>query len=113
MLVLTFDRLRSANTERCITSYQPIDDWSPNDWLGCLTGEVGELAHLLKEARRGNAVKQEDIADELADVAIYLDLLAARLKIDLGKAVARKFNRTSLEVGSNVTLPERGASCWS
>ncbi len=105
---LTFDRLRSANVERCITSYHPVEDWSANDWLGCVTGELGELAHLIKEGRRGNLVSDELLAEELADVTIYLDLLAARLRIDLGKAVIRKFNRTSLKVGSRIVIPEGG-----
>lgn len=35
------------------------------------------------------------LADELADVVIYLDLLAHRLGIDLGGAVMRKWNKTS------------------
>lgn len=34
-------------------------------------------------------------ADELADVIIYADLIAARLGIDLGDAVRRKFNEVS------------------
>jgi NTP pyrophosphatase (non-canonical NTP hydrolase) len=42
---------------------------------------------------------------ELADVVIYVDLLAARLGIDLGQAVIDKFNATSKKVGSSWTLP--------
>ncbi len=45
------------------------------------------------------------LGHELADVVIYLDLLAARLDIDLGAAVIEKFNMTSEKVGSKETLP--------
>lgn len=44
------------------------------------------------------------IADELADLVIYADLLAERLEIDLGAAVVRKFNKVSERVGSNIRL---------
>lgn len=36
-----------------------------------------------------------DIADEIADTIIALDLLASHLNIDLGEAVKIKFNKTS------------------
>lgn len=39
------------------------------------------------------------LADELADVVIYLDILAAQLGIDLGEAVMKKWNKTSEKVG--------------
>ena len=44
---------------------------------------------------------RQDLADELADVAIYLDIMAASEGIDLAAAIASKFNRTSIKVGSN------------
>ena len=40
------------------------------------------------------------LADELADVVIYLDILAAQLGIDLGDAVMKKWNKTSEKVGA-------------
>lgn len=63
-----------------------------------MTGEQGELANLLKKIRRGDFTldeKRDEVAKEIADVAIYLDLLAAKLGIDLGKAVREKFNEVS------------------
>lgn len=44
------------------------------------------------------------IGEELADAVIYIDLLANRLGIDLNAALVRKFNTTSLEVGSSQML---------
>lgn len=41
----------------------------------------------------------DELADELADVLTYLDLLAATLGVDLGRAAAQKFNEVSERVG--------------
>jgi hypothetical protein len=84
---LTFDAFRAANVARCLK-------WHP-------------LASLLKMRNRerdglpGNKFSptQKQIADELADVATYLDLLAEVLGVDLGRAVAEKFNEVSERVG--------------
>lgn len=42
---------------------------------------------------------QKQIADELADVLTYLDLLAEVLGVDLGRAAVEKFNEVSERVG--------------
>ena len=42
---------------------------------------------------------KKDIADKVADVFTYLDLLAESLDIDLSKAVIEKFNEVSERVG--------------
>lgn len=105
---LTFDEFRAANVARC-AKWHPagIESWSPSDWLTAVTGELGELASLLKMRNRerdglpGNkfSPSDEQIADELADVLTYLDLLAAVLGVDLGRAAAEKFNKVSIRVG--------------
>ncbi len=101
---LTFDRFRSANVARCIKWHPAgVESWSPSDWLTAVTGELGELASLLKMRNRerdglvGNKFSPTDkqVADEIADVLTYLDLLAHVLKVDLGKAAAEKFNEIS------------------
>lgn len=112
---LSFDDLRRANVERCEAHYHPVDAWSLPDWMTAVAGEVGELAGVVKNIRRrdeegGNAHAigpdgPEELADEAADVAIYLDLLCARAGVDLGAAVRRKFNRVSDErLGSPIRL---------
>lgn len=102
---LSFEDLRKANVERCENSFKhSINDWSPSDWAMATTGELGELCNFLKKRHRGETVNQKDIADELADVCIYLDLLAARLGVDLADAVRSKFNEVSVRVGSEVKL---------
>jgi NTP pyrophosphatase (non-canonical NTP hydrolase) len=54
--------------------------------------------------RRGDAIPLQSVSDEIADVAIYLDLLAARLGINLEEAVVKKFNEVSEKIGSTYTL---------
>jgi len=105
---LTFTEFREANVKRCIKWHpQGIASWSPSDWLTAVTGELGELASLLKMRNRerdglvGNKFSptQKQIADELADVVTYLDLLAEVLGVDLGEAIIAKFNEVSERVG--------------
>lgn len=110
---LTFNTLRSANLKRLPmfrdakgrTCHSKDDgsDWSPAQWLQAVTGELGEYANLRKKVERGDLDMTEArpmLADELADVVIYLDILAAQLGVNLGEAVMAKWNRTSEKVGA-------------
>lgn len=113
---LSFDTLRAYSVDRCETSYNGINRWSPTDWGCALAGETGELCNVLKKMLRNKtspgiaATPYEELyrkaKEELADVVIYADLLAKRLDIDLGLAVIEKFNRTSVKIGSSIMLPE-------
>jgi NTP pyrophosphatase (non-canonical NTP hydrolase) len=105
---LTFDHFRAANVARCLKWHPAgIASWSPSDWLTAVTGELGELASLLKMRNRerdelpGNKFSPTDkmVADELADVLTYLDLLAEVLGVNLGQAAVEKFNEVSERVG--------------
>lgn len=105
---LTFAQLRAANVARCL-KWHPggIESWSASDWMTAIVGELGEAAGLIKMRNRerdglpGNKFSptSKQLADELADVQIYLDLLAAMQGIDLGAAVVSKFNEVSERVG--------------
>jgi len=117
MAKLTFEDFRAANVARCLKWHpEGIESWSPSDWLTAVTGELGELASLLKMRNRerdgitGNKFSPTDkqIADELADVFTYLDLLAAAMGIDLGEAAVSKFNEVSERVG----FPDRLTGSW-
>lgn len=111
---LTFAELREVNRSRC-ARWHPggIYDWSLSDWGVATAGELGEALNVVKKLNRvrdglrGNDVDEEalraQLGDEIADTAIYLDLLAERAGIDLADAIARKFNRTSEKNG----FPER------
>ncbi len=82
-------------------------DWSLGEWVTAVTGELGELANLIKKVRRGD-LKLDDarpeLAKELADVACYLDILALQCGVDLGDAVVNKFNEVSKRIGVDVML---------
>ena len=105
---ISFEQFRRANVERCL-KWHPggLNSWSTSDWVVAMVGEVGELASLLKMRQRerdglpGNKFSPTDrmIADELADVFTYLDLLATSLDVDLGRAAVDKFNEVSIRVG--------------
>jgi NTP pyrophosphatase (non-canonical NTP hydrolase) len=114
---VTFNALRGANLARLPQFKNPKgerahteddgSDWSLSDWALAVTGELGEACNLIKKVNRGDFTlddARQDIADELADVQIYLDILAMRAGVDLGRAVQRKFNLTSEKVGSTVRI---------
>lgn len=115
---LSFDRLRSVNVERCERWHPGFRDynasWTLADWSNAMCGEAGELANVVKKIRRvqtgtvntGDPAVKDLIrmaGEELADVVTYVDLLAAILGIDLGCAVAEKFDAVSRRHG----FPER------
>lgn len=111
---LTFNQFRAANVARCLKWHPAgIESWSPSDWMTAVTGELGELASLLKMRNRerdglpGNKFSptNKQVADELADVLTYLDLLAAALGVNLGAAAVEKFNEVSARVGFPDRLP--------
>lgn len=99
-----FHELSEANLTRCEKSFHMCDDWSPSDWMTAVAGEVGEAANMIKKLRRGEDIPLIEVGKELADAVIYLDLLAQRLRINLGMAVRDKFNEVSDRVGSDVKL---------
>lgn len=114
---VSFADLRAANMARLpefrnshgqLSHTEPDgSDWSPSQWLQAVVGELGEYANKRKKFDRGDidyADFMAEAAKELADVQIYLDLLAFRLGIDLGAAVRDKFNEVSVRVGSSVRL---------
>lgn len=119
---LTFDRLRVANLARLpkfknkhgktVHAVEDGSDWSDSQWLQAVVGELGEYANLRKKVDRGDFEPLEAkkmLADELADVVIYLDILAFRLGVDLGEAIVSKFNEVSNRVGCDVMLGDYNA----
>jgi NTP pyrophosphatase (non-canonical NTP hydrolase) len=113
---LHYDALRQANIKRLplfknkhgerAHSQPDGSDWSDSQWCEAVLGELGEYANKHKKFVRGDLTKEEftiEAGKELADVAIYLDLLAFRLGIDLGQAIIEKWNETS----NNLDIPLR------
>ena len=66
-----------------------------------LAGETGEACNIIKKLERerlgvgGTKSTVADLAEELADVVIYLDIIAMKTGIDLESAIKDKFNKTS------------------
>lgn len=118
---LTFATLREANRlrlpefrdkqgRRC-HSNEDGSDWKLSAWSNAVLGELGELANIIKKIERGDfdqTAVQQDLADELADVVTYLDILAYRCNVDLGSATINKFNRVSERVKSSVRIAVDG-----
>ncbi len=118
---LSFDELKAVNRLRCETAFHSVDAWAPWEWSNAMAGECGEACNITKKMNRiwpANQFKQnwnkpEDqrmaeleahLADELADVVIYADLLATRIGRSLGECVREKFNAKSDEIGSPIKL---------
>lgn len=113
---LSFYVLRKTNVSRCEDVFHPVNSWSPTDWATAMAGECGEACNDIKKLRRldgaDNNIDTPEareelvaaVAAELADLVIYADLLAARLDIDLGRAVVNKFNLVSAKRGSKIRL---------
>jgi len=105
---LTFNTLRRASRKRLPLFKNAKGEagktveWTPAQWLQAIIGELGEYANLRKKIERGDFTLEDvksKIADEIADVVIYIDILADKLGIDLGEAVMKKWNETSKRVG--------------
>lgn len=89
MTTLTFAQLREQNLPRC-RRWHPdgTPPWTYDDWLLALGGEVGEALNVVKKLNRdrdglaGNTRSRDeliaDLAGELADVVIYLDICLGR-----------------------------------
>lgn len=96
--------LRQANTTRQL-------EWDPTNAITVeyrgneLAGEVGEACNVIKKIARerlglrGTRATKMELADELADVVICVDLIAMQLGIDLSYAIEQKFNKTSAKYG--------------
>lgn len=75
-----------------------------------LAGEVGEACNVIKKLDRekrgirGSRSTPEALAEELADVVICVDLIAAQFNLDLPTAVRQKFNATSRKLGFNTFI---------
>ena len=82
-----------------------LDSWSLSDWMTATAGELGEAANVIKKLNRvrdgipGNKETPDELrsqlAEEIADVAIYLDLLAQAAGFDLETIREEKFTKTS------------------
>lgn len=123
---LTFNVLRDANLMRLPEfkdakgrlshpekkGEKPGHDWALSKWSNAVLGELGEAANIIKKIERGDFTLEDGraaLGKELADVQIYLDLLANRAGVDLGRATIEKFNEVSKRVGSRIGINDDGS----
>jgi len=120
-MTLTFAELQAANRALCEEIYYRLDEWSATDWACAMGGEAGEVLNQVNKLRRlcdgpdkpynAGIVRSEvirAIGRELADVVIYADLLASRLRLCLGDCVAETFNATSKAINSSKRISGPG-----
>lgn len=108
--MIDFSDLRNANCLRQI-------EWDKDDNIDLsyrgneLAGEVGEACNIIKKLERerlgirGSRASVAQLAEELADVVICVDLIAMKLDIALDDAIEAKFNATSIKYGLQSRLP--------
>ena len=114
---LTFNTLRRGNKRRVNEFKRPdgtkahngngVSEWTLLEWGGAASGELGELNNILKKVRRGDFTIEEvreEVAREIADVVIYLDLLAEAAGVVLGRAVMDSFNNKSAKQNIGIFL---------
>jgi len=99
-----FVRLRIANSERQM-EWDPDNKITPSYRGLEAAGELGEACNVIKKLERerlgirGSRATPQQLAEELADVIICIDLIAMDFDIDLAQAVEDKFNETSARYG--------------
>ena len=107
----TFSERNRARCESPNGFNHKLDSWSLSDWMTATLGELGEAANIVKKLNRvrdgipGNVETEDELwamlVDELADAAIYLDLLvqAAGFGFNLEEIRERKCQKTSRKLG--------------
>jgi NTP pyrophosphatase (non-canonical NTP hydrolase) len=109
---LTIDLFTTLNVNRCVSPHgfnHTLNAWSLSDWITAVTGEIGEAANIVKKLNRirdgirGNTHTEKELrqklATEIADVYIYLDLLAAAAGFRLSEIVTSAFDEKSEAIG--------------
>lgn len=115
--MLSFEQLRDANILRCERDWKhSLNGWSVAEWGNAAAGELGEACNVAKKMLRwDHNIRTElagksrdgykaDLAQEIADTLIYLDLWAASEGISLEEAVRTAFNNKSNDISSTVTI---------
>lgn len=115
-ILISFETVHETNLARCKRWHPgfPNDGWTGADWSNAVAGEVGELCNVVKKLRRSDmgivgkadsdrATLMAMLANEMADVFLYLDLLSSFYGVHLPSAIAGKFDAVSRREG----WPER------
>jgi NTP pyrophosphatase (non-canonical NTP hydrolase) len=70
-----------------------------------IAGEAGELANLVKKKWQGDAVDQQSLREEIADIRIYLEHMARHLHIDTDAACEEKLKVVANRLAQRVMNP--------
>jgi NTP pyrophosphatase (non-canonical NTP hydrolase) len=111
---LALKEFRKVNVDRAIHGFNCYQNQPLTYWTTALAGEVGELCNMIKKLQRvekggidggssysASQINKEMLQEEIGGIAIYLDLLAALLDIDLEDAIKETFNNKSIALGFN------------
>lgn len=103
---------RQLNIQRAKEGFKCYDNQPLTYWTTALAGEVGELCNMVKKLQRvemggvdsGSSYTAKDIdkemlKEEIGGIAIYLDLMASLLDINLEEAIIDTFNSKSKKHG--------------
>jgi NTP pyrophosphatase (non-canonical NTP hydrolase) len=111
---MSFDlqAFRQLNISRARNGFKCYDNQPLTYWTTALAGEVGELCNMIKKMERvqrggidggssytAKDINKEMLKEEIGGIAIYLDLLASLLDIDLQEAMVDTFNEKSDKYG--------------
>ena len=109
---IDLERFRALNVDRARNGFRCYDNQPLTYWTTALAGEVGELCNMVKKLQRvelggvdgGSSYTAKDITkdklkEEIGGIAIYLDLMASLLDIDLGEAIRDTFDDKSRQMG--------------
>jgi len=106
---MTFSERNKLRCEAKNGFNHKLESWSLSDWLTATAGELGEAANIIKKLNRvrdgipGNKETEAELktmlAEELADVEIYLDLLTQAAGFDMVTIRNAKFLKTSGKIG--------------
>lgn len=92
-----------SDLEKEILAFRDARNWKQfhtlKDLLLGLNIEVAELSELFlwKNESEVAAVDKQEVADELADIFVFLNYLAEHFEIDLTQAVVQKLHKNNLK----------------
>lgn len=109
---LDLSSFRSLNVQRAKDGFKCYDNQPLTYWTTALAGEVGELCNMIKKLQRvekggvdsgssytAKDINKEMLKEEIGGIAIYLDLMASLLDINLEEAIIDTFNSKSEKHG--------------
>lgn len=105
-----FSNLRTANRLRAKEWGHTNEGFDAVFYAMATAGECGEACNVQKKLERarldakGTRATLGDLAQEMADTIIYLDLWAESIGINLWEAVVNTFNNKSIEMGFSTRI---------